>query len=281
MVIQKGELLIDGNFTVFYFADTDTAYIFIVVNGADQYLSVCFRITFRCRDIFQNGFKQRSHVFRSIFQIKNCVACFGGCIEERTVKLLIGSLQIHQKFQNFVNDLIRTCFRTVDLVDTDDDMQIQFKSFFQHKFGLRHSSFKGIYQKNYAVNHLQYTFYLASEISVTRGVNDIDFDTFIMNGGVFGKNGDASFAFNIIGVHDTFLYFLVFAENTTLFKKLVYKSGFAVINVGDNGYVTYVFAFDFHKIEILSFSVSYMNKFVVSAGSLMIDILLCLKFLLY
>ena len=57
---------------------------------------------------------------------------------------------------------------------------------------------------------------------------------------------------NIIGVHDTFLNFLILAEYTALFQKLVNQSCFTMVNVGDNGYVTDIFTFCFHKMIFLS-----------------------------
>ena len=38
----------------------------------------------------------------------------------------------------------------------------------------------------------------------------------VKNGSVFGKDGDTSFTLNVVGVHNTFLYFLVVTEDTAL-----------------------------------------------------------------
>ena len=186
VVVQKCQLLVYCNFSIFNFADTDTSNIFVVIDGTDQYLCVCVRITFRCRDIFQDGFKQRSHVFRCVCKVKNCMSCFCGCIQERAVKLLIRCFQIHEKFQNFINNFFRTGFRTVDLVDADDDMKVQLQSFTENEFSLWHSTFKGIYQKNNAVYHLKNTFYFTTEVCMARGINDIDLYSLVMYSSVFG-----------------------------------------------------------------------------------------------
>ena len=185
MMVQKSKLLVDSNLTVFYFTDTDTSDIFVVVDGADQYLCVSVRITFRCRDIFQNGLKQRSHVFRCICKVKNCMACFCRCIQERAVKLLIRGFQIHEKFQNFINNFFRTCFRTVDFVDADDDVKVKLQCFTENKFGLRHSTLECVYEKNNAIDHFQNTLYLTTEISMSRCVDDVDFDSFVMDSSIF------------------------------------------------------------------------------------------------
>ena len=166
----------------------------------------------------------------------------------RTVKLLVRSLQIHEKLKNFINYLVRAGLWTVDLINADNYVKVKLQSFFKNEFCLRHSAFKGIYKKNYAVYHFQYTLYLSAEISVSGSVDDIDFYAFIMDSSVFGQNSDTTLTFDIIGVHDTFLYFLIFTENTALFQKLIHQSGFAMVYMGDNGNIAYIFAFGLHKI---------------------------------
>ena len=89
MMVQKSKFLVNSNLTLLNFTNTDTSYIFVVVDGADQNLCVCFRITFRSRDLFQDGFKQRSHVLRCILQIENCMSGFCGSIQKWAVKLFI------------------------------------------------------------------------------------------------------------------------------------------------------------------------------------------------
>ena len=247
VMVQKGKLLVYCDLTVLYFTYTDTSYIFIVVDGADKNLCVSFRITLRSRDIFQDCLKQRSHIFRCICEVKNCMACFCRSIQERAVKLLVRSFKVHKKFQNFIDNFIRTCFRTVDLVDADDNVQVQLQSFLQNKFSLRHSTLKSIYQKNNAIDHFQYTLYFAAEVCMAWGIDDVDFYSFVVDSSVLGQNSNSALTLNVIGVHDTFLNFLVFTEYTALLQKLVYQGGFAVIDMGDNGYVAYIFAFDIHK----------------------------------
>lgn len=57
----------------------------------------------------------------------------------------------------------------------------------------------------------------SAEIGMSRSVNDIDLCIFINNCSVFGKNGNSTFTFDIVGIHYSFGYFLIFTENTALF----------------------------------------------------------------
>ena len=114
------------------------------------------------------------------------MTCFCRSIQERAVKLLIRSTKIHEKFQNFIYNFVRTSFRTVNLVDTYDYMEIKFKGFLKNEFSLRHSTFESVNEKNNTVYHFKYTFYFAAEISMSWCVDDINFCIFVMNSCILG-----------------------------------------------------------------------------------------------
>ena len=51
---------------------------------------------------------------------------------------------------------------------------------------------------------------------------------------IFGENGDAAFAFDIVAVQKTFLHFLVVAEDLGLFDDLIDERGLPVVHVRDD-----------------------------------------------
>ena len=65
-------------------------------------------------------------------------------------------------------------------------------------------------------------------------VDDIDFGFVEKESGVFGENGDAAFALEVVGIHDAFDEFLIGAEDAGLAEHGVDESGFAVVDVGDD-----------------------------------------------
>ena len=250
VMVYEDTVLVYFDSTVVHFADADTAHILVVVDGADQNLGSGSLVAFGSGDIVQNGLKQRHHVVGLFVEVQGGKTALCGSVDEGAVELLIGSVEIHQKLQNLVHNLIRTGFRTVNLVDTDDNRQIQLQSLAQYETGLGHRSLESIHHKDNAVYHLQDTLYLAAEICMARGVDDVDFCVFIKYSRVFGKDRDSTLSFNGIGVHDTFSDFLICAENAALFQKLVYKGRFTVVYMGDDRNVTHIFSF--HKKSFLS-----------------------------
>ena len=66
----------------------------------------------------------------------------------------------------------------------------------------------------------------------------IDFSSVIANGRIFCENGNSSFTFYIIVVHNSFGNHLIFPERAALLEHFVDKGSFTVIDVGYNGYVS-------------------------------------------
>ena len=93
-----------------------------------------------------------------------------------------------------------------------------FQCFTQYVFGLRHRAFISINQQQYAINHGQYAFNLAAEVSMARGIQNVDFYAVVHNSGVFRQNGDTTFTLQSIGVHNTFFNALVSTENAALLQ---------------------------------------------------------------
>ena len=73
---------------------------------------------------------------------------------------------------------------------------------------------------------------------MTGGVDDVDFGVLIMNGRIFGKDGDAALALEVVGVHHAFRHLLVGAERAALLEQLVHQRGLAVVNVRNDGNVS-------------------------------------------
>ena len=81
---------------------------------------------------------------------------------------------------------------------------------------------------------------------MTRSINDVDFCIFVKYCSIFRQNRDSSFTLDVIGIHDTFLHFLILTEDAGLFQQLVYQCCFAVVYVSDDSNITNVLSFCFH-----------------------------------
>ena len=242
MMIDQQGILVDPDAAAVDLADADPADIFVVIDGGDQHLERSFRITLRCRDIVEDRLEERGHVRRLITDLLHGVAFLRGCEDKGAVQLLVGSIQVHQQFQRLIHNLIRASARAVDLVDADDERKVQGQRLLGDETGLRHRAFKCIYHKNDTVDHLQDTLNLATEVSVTGSIYNIDLRPVVGDGCVFGQNRDSSFTFDIAGVHDTFRDFLILTEHAALAQQAVDKSRLAVIDVCYDRNISYIFS---------------------------------------
>ena len=243
VIVPNHNLLVDLNRTTSNSADTDSANIFIIVNRRNQHLQRSFRVTFRRIYIVHDGVKQRNQIRAVAVRVERCRTISTRAVQEWGIfKLFFACIQIHQQFQHFISDFVQTCIRSVNLIDNYDDFQVHFQSFLQNETSLRHRTFCGIDQQQCTVYHTQHPFYLAAEVCVSRCVNDIDFNVTVPNRGIFRQNGDTSFPFQCIRVHDTLCNCLIFTEHTALFQHFVYQCGLAVVNVCNNRNISQIFS---------------------------------------
>ena len=83
---------------------------------------------------------------------------------------------------------------------------------------------------------------------MARGVHDVDLGVLVLDGGVLGQDGDAALPLQVAGVHDALHSLLVLAVHAALLEHLVHQGGLAVVDVGDNGYVSQMFVL--HKMNV-------------------------------
>ena len=216
VVVYDIGLLIQLQRTVIDLTNTDTADELVVVDGRHQHLGIRIRIALRCRDIIKDGLEQWLHGGGVIIEASLRKALLRGCIQERAVKLLVGSIEIHHQLENLVLDLCWTCLWLIDLVDNDHNRKTKVQCLLQYETGLWHRSLEGIDQEDRTIDHLENTLYLTTEISVARGIDDVDLRALIVNGCVLRENGDTSLTLDRVRVHDTDAHLLIITEYTGL-----------------------------------------------------------------
>ena len=74
-----------------------------------------------------------------------------------------------------------------------------------------------------------------------RSINNVDLHILILDGRVFGQDGNAALPLQIPGIHDTVHDLLVLPVHAALFQHLIHQSGLAVVDVGDNCDISQMF----------------------------------------
>ena len=108
----------------------------------------------------------------------------------------------------------------------------------RHETGLRHRAFDGIHQQQHRIHHRQNALDFATEIGVSRGIDDVDVIVAPVECSVLGQNRDPALALEIVAVHHALASVLARIERAGLAEQLVDKGRFAMINVRDDGDIT-------------------------------------------
>ena len=104
----------------------------------------------------------------------------------------------------------------------------------QHETCLGHGALKGVDQQNTAVGHIEHTLYLTAEVGVARGVDNIDFCTFPVNGNVLRKNGYTTLSFQVVRVKHLPTVILSVAEQLSCQHHLINQRCLSMIDMGNN-----------------------------------------------
>jgi hypothetical protein len=73
---------------------------------------------------------------------------------------------------------------------------------------------------------------------MARSINDVDMGAFIVDCTVFGQDRNSTLALQVIGIHYPFSHLLMPSEGACLLQQFINESGFAMIDVGDDGDIT-------------------------------------------
>ena len=121
-------------------------------------------------------------------------------IHHGEVQLVFRGVQLtHQVKHHFVN-LLGAAAGLVHLVHHHDRLQSYLQGFLQNETSLWHRPLESVYQQDASIGHVEHALHLSAEVGVSRSVYDVYLDTFPVDGNVLGKDGDATFTLQVVGV---------------------------------------------------------------------------------
>ena len=238
VVVAHGNLLVLLDGAPLNAADGNAAHEVVVVDGGDQHLEGGLGVALGGGDILQNGLEQGHQIGAGHVGRVGGGTLTAGAEEGGGVQLLVGGVQIHQQLQHLVHHLVDALVGAVDLVDDHDDPVAQLQGPGEHEAGLGHGALSGVHQQDDAVDHLQDTLHLTAEVGVARGVHDVDFGVLVVHSGILGQNGDAALPLQVVGVHDPVHGGLILPVDAALLEHLIHQGGLAMVNVGNDGYIS-------------------------------------------
>jgi len=170
------------------------------------------------------------------------MSLLGRGIDQGKIEGGLRRLQADHQVEDLVHGPVAAGGRLVDFVDHHQQGQPGGQGLLDHEIGLGHGALLGVDQQHGAVGHAQHPFHLTAEVGMAGGIDDVDQVITELVGTVFRGDGDTALPFQVHAVHQAFGHLLVVAKHAAVMEELVHQGGFAVVDVGDNGDVTYFFA---------------------------------------
>ena len=224
----------------------DTSEVAAVIQRRKHHLGVAFGDA-RCGDMLDNEVHQVADVLRRGLPVGAHPALFGGAVGGGEVQLVVGGAEVEHQVEDSLLRQLGVAVGLVHLVDDHDGLETQLDGFLKHKAGLGHGAFEGVHHQQHAVGHIQHTLHLAAEVAVARGVDDVDFVSFVADRNVLGENGDATLAFKVVVVKNEFAGLLILTKELCLVQHTVDQGGFSVVDMRNNGNISNVL----HRLGIV------------------------------
>ena len=166
--------------------------------------------------------------------LESGVAFFGGNVNGGEIELGVGGVEFEKEFKDLIEDFLGIGVFAIDLIEDNNGFGADFKGFTENELGLGLRTLGGINDKEDAIDHAEDAFDFSTEIGVAWGIDNVNADIVIFEGGVFGFDGDTPFPLEVHGVHHALGDNLVGSESTCLAEELIHESGLAVIDVGND-----------------------------------------------
>ena len=213
----------------------DAAQVLVVIQVGHDHLKRCVDVHGWGWAVLEHHIKQFVEIILRIFQVFVSLAFSRDAVKYREIQLLVGCTEFGHQVKSQVDHLVRASVLTVNLVNHHDGAQSQLERLTQHETGLGHRAFSGINEEQAAVYHTEYALHFSTEIGVSGGIYDVDFDALVLHCGVLGQNSDAALPLKGVAIHRPLHEFLTVCLNRGLLEKPVYQGSFTVVYVGDDG----------------------------------------------
>jgi len=235
-----------------------------IVNGCHEHLQRGMNIDRRRRNLLDNRFKNRQHILTRLLEVRYSPAVFGRGIKNGKIERIIVGVKGNKQIEDLIKDIVRTCVRTVHLVNYHDGLKFAGQGLGENKSRLRHRPIESVHQQQHSISHFQHTLHLSAEVGMAGRIHDVDFELLTIRGcvfdsAVFAEDGNASLPLKRVRVHNQAvssagqLLQLAFAEHSGLAEQLVHQRGLAMVHMGNNSDISYLFRHP--HIYLISFQI--------------------------
>ena len=230
VAVTDGDVHTIAQHATMHAAHGDTTRIAAIIERSDKHLGRSVQLAWS-RNLLEYLVEQIFDIVGRLGPVCRHPTVLGRAINDREIELVFGGVEVAHKVEHHLIDLLGTAVGFVYLVDHHDGLQAQLQRLLQHKSGLGHRALKGVDEQQTAVGHIEHTLYLATEVGVTRRVEDIYLNTFPVDRNVFGEDGDTALTFQIVSIQHLTTIILALTEEFSGEHHLVDQRSFSVVDV--------------------------------------------------
>ncbi len=200
----------------------------------DERLQRVRRVIARRGDRLEQRVEEGRQVLRKLVRVKPGATRTRVGEDDRELDLRLVGVEVEEELVDLVHDLRGPRIRPVDLVDDEHDRELQLERLPQHEPRLGKRPFRGVDEKEHAVDHRQAPLDLAAEVGMPWRVDDVDLRLPEPYRRVLGEDRDALLTLEVHRVEHALGDVLVLAERAGLPEHRVDERRLAVIDVRDN-----------------------------------------------
>ena len=184
VLLAEGDVLSLAYRAAVHASDGDTANVAAVVERRDEHLRVAFELL-RFGYVLDYGVEHGQDIVGRLLPVGAHPAVFGRTVDCGEVELVLGGVETEHQVEHHLLHLVGTAVGFIDLVDYHHRLEPHLYSLLEHETRLRHRAFESVDKQEAAVGHVEHALNLAAEVGVSRGVDYIDFVSFVVDGYVF------------------------------------------------------------------------------------------------
>ena len=221
---------------------SDTSGIARIVERRDEHLW-CTLDYLRSRNHLHNLVEKISDIVCRFLPVLAHPSVLCRTIYHGEVQLVLSGVEREHEVEHHLIHLLGAAVRLIHLVHHNNGFESNLQSLLQHETRLRHRALEGIHQQQASVCHIEHTLHLATEVGVSRSINDIDFCSFPIDGDVLREDCDTSLALQVVAIQYLSAEVLSVTEEVAREHHLIHQSRLTMIDVCNNCYVPNILHF--------------------------------------
>jgi hypothetical protein len=241
VAMDDGHAIVLADLAVDHASDDEAAHVVVPVQGGGAKLEPQVGVEAGRWNGGDQGVEEGGEGLGVVVEAKLGDALARVGVEHGELELVFRRVEIDEEVVDLVEHLGSARVLAVDLVDDDHGGESRLQRLLEHEARLGQGAFRRVHEEEHPVHESEGAFHLAPEVGVAGRVHDIDLHVLVVDGRVLRHDRDALLALEVDGIHDPLHHVLVGAEDARLPQHGVDEGRLAVVDVGDDGDVPYVF----------------------------------------